>query len=272
MSEVKTTKGGEPVDDLVDPAPADSETPPPAPFRCAVSADLFLRAWAARSPDKDRPSLSGVFIEPCDEGGAVLTATNGGLLVSIRDPNAIVRGSAIVTLNDLMLRACKHKKSDLDTTERVLLVDNFDGDAIAEAIVAHAWVGPDVSRDNAMAFFDEPTELVICRQYDNLIVNVAFPEWRRIIPIYHDTPGASGACWDARTSSILAAALTAPGGKVTPLSWFTAPGDPTHTPLLVKPYPFNLLRYDMAFEGFAIVVPFKSETPCEVPAWAQGRA
>jgi hypothetical protein len=273
MPEVKKIESGQPVDDLVDPLPAETEAPPPSPFRCAVSAELFLRAWHARSTEKERPQLSGVYIEPCPGGGATLTATNGGLLISIRDPNALIKGSAIVNLSDLMVRACKPKKSDIDVTERVLMIDNFDGQAMPEAIVAHAFVGPEVSRDDAFDLFYSATELIIARQYgEELIVNATFPSWRGIIPHYGDEAGQSGACWDARVLRILAAALTAPGGKQTPLSWFTCDPDPTHSPLLVKPYPFNLMRYDMAFEGFAIVMPYKSEATCEVPEWARRAA
>ena len=269
MTDAKQVNPGDYVDDLIDPTPS-----PLQPFMCVVSAELFLRAWQGRSTEKERPHLHGVYIEPCPDGGAILTATNGKILISIRDPFALVKGSAIVTLNELMIRACKPKKSDIDVTERALLINSegegrADGIALAEAIVAHVFAAdPDLSRDNAMALFAEPSDQICAAQYGELIVNAEFPSWRGVLPRFGDTPGASGACHDAQLCKPLIAALTAPGGKMTPLSWFTYDRDPTHAPQLVKPYPFNLYRHDAPFEGFAIVMPINTESTISVPAWA----
>jgi hypothetical protein len=268
MSEVKQIKPGERIDDLVEPASTD-EPSPPQPFVCAVSADLFLRAWQGRSQDKDRKLLAGVYIEPCDEGGAILTATDGHILISIRDPNALVKGSAIVTLNELLIKACKGKKSDIDVAERVLLVRS-DGVALPEAIIALVFhAEPFESRDAAMIHFTEPNDMLLAHQVGDVIFHGDYPKWRGILPEFNrHGHGVSGACFDLKVAKALGAALTAPGGKQSPMSWFTFGKDPLHAPILVKPFPFDLRQGGDHFDGFAIVMPHKNEIGSDLPEWA----
>lgn len=60
------------------------------------SVELYKAAMLAASTEETRYYLNGVFVEPCVYGGVTLTATDGHVLVCIRDLDGSADESAIV--------------------------------------------------------------------------------------------------------------------------------------------------------------------------------
>ncbi len=250
-----------------DDAVAPEDKAPPEPFLCAVSADLFRRAFLARGKDETRHYLMGVYIEPSDAGGAMLSATDGTIAVIVHDPAAYVKGTGIIRLNDLMLRACKAKKGDLTGTERVLMV-RCEPDIMDIAMIAHVpFADTDTARDTAFGLIDEPTEQVISSEYGDIRINEEFPRMEGIIP--HDMqPGYSGVAINAIYLKPIIEALKPASGKSCPVAIFTAEQSPEASPILIKPSKNTFLLNGQTLEAMAIIMPMRLDTEAGPAAWA----
>src|ERR1700685_1622200 len=90
-------------------------------FSCVVSADIFRRVYVGVSTDDFRASIRGVQITPSAAGGAILCGTDGRILIAIRDPQAIVKGSEAISLTPAMLKAMPTGRGQL-LDERLLYV------------------------------------------------------------------------------------------------------------------------------------------------------
>ncbi|MCR6658013.1 MAG: hypothetical protein NVV72_01220 [Asticcacaulis sp.] len=261
--------------DLVEDAEATSpseETPaeekaPPEPFLCAVSADLFRRAFLAASKEEHRHYLMGVHIEPCDAGGAMLSATDGHIAVIVHDPDAYVKGRAIIRLNKLMLRACKAERGDLTGTERVLMI-NCAEDLLDTAMIAHVpYADSDTSRDHAFGLIDEPSEQVIASEYGDFRINETYPRLDAIIP-RDMQPGYSGVALNALQLKPIIEALKPAVGKACPIAVFTAEQSPEASAILVKPGRTTTLLNGRALEAMAIIMPIRIDTEAGPADWA----
>lgn len=82
-------------------------------FKCNVSADLLQRAaYAMASPKSTRFYLEGVYVEPNPHGpGAILTATDGRILISFLDVEGSCEGSATVKIAPETLKMLRSSKS-----------------------------------------------------------------------------------------------------------------------------------------------------------------
>lgn len=252
---------------LIEEAP-DQDTPPPPPFHAVVNADLFRRAQlCVAQKDPSRVFLAGVFIEPCAEGGATMVSTNGHHMVVIRDPHAIVKGAGIVRLNKLMLRALKSEKSDLQHTERALLV-SYEPDTGSRALIASILVEDRYSsRELAFDLFENPTGDIRAVQYEDVLIDGQYPDWRRVVPSYAEA-GQSFATFNPNLIDRVAEALAPHRDIVPTLTFYTSPTQPEAGPILVKGCPFQ--HSDEAFEGFGVIMPCRGQDPvANAPSWAQ---
>lgn len=155
-------------------------------FTCNVSADLFRRALSCVSTEETRYYLTGVFVEPCASGGALLVATDGHKLVAIRDPSGEVSGSAIVSPDKASAAALKAKGFD-----RRLVVS---GDALQLSVV-------EIITDRA------PRTAHL--QAEPCIIDGSFPDWRRVVP--ETVTPAAGHTVDVTHLGVVARALQTPG-------------------------------------------------------------
>lgn len=261
--------------DLVEDAEAThpaEETPPeekapPEPFLCAVSADLFRRAFLAVSRDEHRHYLMGVHIQPCDAGGAMLTAADGTIAVICHDPDAYVKGEAIIRLNKLMLRACKAERGDLTGTERVLMI-NCAEDLLDTAMIAHVpFADSDTSRDQAFGLLDEPSEQVVASEYGDFRINETFPNMAAVIP-RDMQPGYSGVQINALYLKPIIEALKPAVGKSVPIAVFTAEEAPEASAILIKPGKSVTLLNGRALEAMAIIMPQRLDVEAGPADWA----
>lgn len=254
-------------EDLISETP-DQDTPPPPAFHAVVNADLFRRAqMCVATKDPTRHFLAGVRIEPCPEGGAIMVSTNGHHMVVIRDPHAIVKGAGIVRLNKLMTRALKAEKSDLQHSERALLV-SYEPDTGSRALVASIAVEDRFeSRELAFDLFDRPSGEIRAVQYEDVLIDGEYPDWRRVVPSYAEA-GQSFATFNPNLIDRVAQALAPQRDIVPTLTFYTDPNAPTAGPILVKGALFQ--HSDETFQGFGIIMTYRGQEPdASAPEWAR---
>lgn len=231
-------------------------------FECVVSADLFRRAQMAVSKEETRYYLNGVHVSPAAGGGAVLTATDGTMLISMHDPDAYISGEAMVMLNKLMLRALAVSGSLIEqrlvavrvlkghTKPRAFVVDQrrpANGDGVQSAHLA------------ARSVFDDPDSRVRAAQFSTLTIDGNFPDWRRVLPAELDPASPIGAVDNCKLV-VIAKALTTRG--ITTFRMTAAKDNPRNSPIVVTG--------SSAVRGFAILMPLREDAPdnVAVPAWA----
>jgi len=220
-------------------------------FECIVNADLFRRALTCASTEATRYYLHGVQIEPCPDGGALLIATDGHVMIVLRDPDAHVQGSAIV--HPTMILKSLTAKMPRGYSHRFLAAR----DGAAVLVNGLAADGPG-ALDNLTA----PTGAVESFQPAGALIDGSFPPWRRVIPgAGGETPVAFEDTFNADLALRLAKALC--DGK---------------TPMLrVQGYGkghAGLVRGCGSIQGFGVLMPCRdSEGPLTTaPTWARQTA
>lgn len=227
-------------------------------FQCVVSADLFRRASLAVSTDAGRYYLQGVHVSPASEGGAVLTATDGALLISVYDPNALVRGEGIVLLNKQSRAALKSRGALLE--QRLLAVRATAGRQSALVVDVAAAKRDDNAYspyEAALALLDAPDARVKAAQFGDVLIDGTFPDWRRVLPdgLSRNLPPAP---MDQRLVAKASEAICEFGGAVR----LTSSG--ANSPVLIT----SVMR--PGFDAFAVLMPVRdSGIEGEVPAWAR---
>jgi len=163
-------------------------------FRCAVRADLFLRALSGVSDEDTRYYLNGVFVQPCGDGGAIMTATNGHWLISVQDPRGIVTGSGIVKLDKAAQAALKKRPTDIASkfgraTERVLVVERAEEFKDSRALIVLNGLPSGKSgetftdhREEAFEQLSAPTRLTAHAMYGECLIDGTFPDYTKVIP------------------------------------------------------------------------------------------
>ena len=173
------------------------------PFRAVVSADLFKRAQIGVSKEHFRYYLNGVFVTPCKDGGALLLATDGHMLICIRDPRGIVEGSGIIALNKQLLGMLSEKRDDVTSrygahTERVVAVQRDGHPFDAVAIVAFSSKtfrakGDEVDtelRPEIFGILGKLDKTILGYQTQDAVIDGTFPDWKRVVPknLFPDNP------------------------------------------------------------------------------------
>jgi len=234
-------------------------------FECVVDAGLFARALIGVSTDAIRYYFNGVHVSPAPDGGAVMTATDGHMLISMHDPEAFIAGDAIISLDKPMVRALA--ASGVLLERRLLLVRVMRGGKGRAFVVDQPRrLNTDEGEPEHLAardVFDEPDARVKAAQFGAVAVDGTFPDWRRVVPT-DLTPDAPAPTFDQALMARAAKALTAKGGGVG-ITITPSGSDPTNSPLLVTGSGPD------APAGFAIIMPLRTDRrePVAVPAWAK---
>lgn len=232
-------------------------------FECVVSADLVRRALFGVSTEETRYYLDGVHVSPSPQGGAVLTATDGHLLITLHDPGGIVSGEGILSLTKQMKAALK--VSGVLLEKRLLLARADRGSGRAFVVdVATNGDGDDYSPHvAARAIFDEPDKRVVCAQFGPVLIDGQFPDWRHILPAKM-RPDAPVPVLDPAQLARIAKALS-PSHKMRRTLVLTATGErPSIEPVVVTSSQFD------APAGVAVLMPIRDDTKAiAIPAWAQ---
>jgi hypothetical protein len=142
-----------------------------------ITAELYARAITCASTDAPRPYIAGVRVEPHKDGGTILIATDGHCAVVIRDFKGFASEAFTLALPKSLLKECKPSRLDKEPTIWI-----EDGAAKITGLMTRDW-----------------------------LVDMAFPDWRRIVPQTTPDMGCM-ASFDNRVLSRLAGALT--GDKV----------------------------------------------------------
>jgi len=139
----------------------------------AVNINLNAKLVAAIAQFKAhhdiRYYLNGVYVEPCDEGGALLVATNGHVMGIWHDTTATIERPAILSVSSKLITACTGGKGNRR------LVDKFGRlTVIDKKTDAEIYIQP----------VDKKTTIVELEQYE---VSGAFPNWRSVAPVLDKT-------------------------------------------------------------------------------------
>lgn len=146
----------------------------------AITAELYARAITCASTDAHRPYIAGVRVEPHKDGGTILIATDGHCAVVIRDVKGFASEAFTLALPKALLKECKPSRYCKEPT---ILIES--GTAKINGIQTNDW-----------------------------LVDMVFPDWRRIVPQTTPDMGCM-ASFDNRVLSRIAGALSA--NKVQPL-------------------------------------------------------
>ena len=144
-----------------------------------VNANLFRIAYVATSTEASRYYLNGVLVEPHHEKGAILTATNGHILVSIHDETGHCDQPTIVQLTKEALKACPLKH-----VHRLLVIEDEKNPKAS----ANIWETDATHWE--IAGLDGGSRLQMVSH--DCIVDGTFPDYRRVIPkkLRNVAPGA----------------------------------------------------------------------------------
>lgn len=237
-----------------------NDTPTPDnPFHCVVDFDLFRRALTIASEEEERPYITGVFVEPHPAGGALLVATNGHSLICLRDKSAITSPvGGIVKLNRQTLRAVKH------ATDRVGLTPRL-GVSHGRASVVFPKTERQWRKPEFLNLATKPDASVVAHQWDGVVVNATYPDWRRAVPAPSDNAVVAG--FNADLICPLAAALVGGGivarVRIVPGQGEEAAAAEGHVPHLV----FGPNHVD----GFGVLMPIMhSGIKAALPPWFEG--
>lgn len=147
-------------------------------IECVVSANLFARAVKAASNEDSRWYLHGVHLEPASNGGVLLVATNGRVLIALRDPDGFLSEPATVRLNASMLKACTVKSYPPSLGKRA---DMRRVVAVRGQKAAVGWSGVDGDPAESLSHIDDPQETTLALQWCHTIIDGVFPDWRRVV-------------------------------------------------------------------------------------------
>ena len=128
-----------------------------------INADLLRLAAICASTEETRYYLNGVYVEP-HEDGVLLVATDGHRLVCLHDPDGAATGPAIIRTDKRFLRECKTAKNE--SVPRLVRISGT---------VAGVYNDPEWTPDS-----------VALTQMSDALIDGTFPDWRRIVPEYHE--------------------------------------------------------------------------------------
>lgn len=167
-----------------------NETETETEFECVVRADLFRRALHCVGDEETRYYLNGVFVSPSEAGGALLVATDGRIMVVLRDEDAHVRGSGIVHLHKSMITALTTRtyppywpsmpRLDKALPHRQLAVKG----GVAAVIQMRAATAP----EDLLPMTEKPNNFVLAYQWTEVVIKASYPNWRAVLPKWPEAP------------------------------------------------------------------------------------
>ena len=222
-----------------------NDTAMPAPFRAILDPRLFLRAHKATSKEATRYYLMGVNIEPCPAGGVLMVATDGHILLCIRDAEAQANMPAIVMLNQHFIAAVNREIEPRKWIYKIVVTGN-------RAALVH--VTGDKTNDQLFEIAASLGQDVIAFQWKDTIIDGSFPDWRKTVkaPLNIGVKD-SFSKW---TLDKLTAALgekNLPSIRLLPIS--ETPAQP------------HIVLGNGMIDGFGVVMPMRSNAPDKLPGW-----
>jgi hypothetical protein len=144
------------------------------------------------SREETRYYLNGVFIEPHKDGGAVLTATDGHLLVTLRDPHAICVGPPQIWKFDVA-HAAAIKAAAKDKKRRSLtgwdVFCRYQTEDAADHKVSRLAAATEETAEKASELkWDSAYCTPIAHE---VAIDGTFPEYRRVIPDIREPRGGA---------------------------------------------------------------------------------
>ena len=131
-----------------------------------VNANLFRMVYTAVSKEETRYYLNGVKIEAHPEKGALLIATDGHRMVVAHDEAGVCEGEAIVAIPAFVRAQCRNAK--MFKPFRVLEIDPERRTASLREVTPEEKGRPEKTEDIVTAY--------------GVIIDGAFPDWRRVVP------------------------------------------------------------------------------------------
>ena len=220
------------------------------PFRCKVSADLVRRAHQCVSTDKSRPAIGGVSVEALPQGGALLIATNGRIMVVLHDPDGIVIGGPR-TLFPSKAMLVKSKPRYLNEAEEYVVSDTRA--AVVVRDLDNIW--------NVIDPANHPGDNVSATQWKDVLLDQSFPDYRRVIPRTIE-PDAPISPFNADLLGMLAKAFSRQ--KTSTVLSLVASGKPKNDG---TPSSDAILVIPRGIDGFGVIVPVRDSKLSKLPAW-----
>lgn len=224
-------------------------------FTCIVSADLFRRALFGISKEETRYYLNGVYVTSCKDGGAVLVATDGHIMIILRDPRGVVSGSGIVDLSTSLKRELKEPRGGLLIAERAVMASDKVAYVVESARVHKNKDGVEVEpREDLPALFDTPDKRVIAAQYQRPTIDGKFPDYTRAVPTNAEAVNAMGA-FNATLLNRVGQALNSGRSLTLQLTVGADPKGP------------SLANGDGTVDGFGVIMPLRFDHKRGLPGW-----
>jgi hypothetical protein len=226
-------------------------------FRCIVNADLFRRAYECVSTEEMRYYLNGVLVETHPDGGAILVATDGRILVAIRDKEALVEGGCgIVHVNREVLAACRKNgglRRVFDSRSEVPLHLFVEGPRAAVA----KRVSDELDGDRRWDIVRAPDQSCEAYQWHGALIDGTFPDWRKVVPkepadaVY---PSSFNPALVARLDAALCRPKSGSSVSLTPTKGEIAP---------------MIAHGDGSVDGFGVLMPLRNKKGIDlaIPSW-----
>lgn len=132
-----------------------------------LDADLFMRVRRAVGAEEVRYYLTGVYVEPAADGGAIMVATDGRAMLVARDPDGVAPAPAIVRLT--MPESPPPDPSCCDDGCCAIMGDSYVGARLTFDLPNK---GPTVA---AMMRGAHPQKHALVERIEG-----TFPEWRKV--------------------------------------------------------------------------------------------
>lgn len=146
-----------------------------------VKADLSAKYIAAldlcRAHGDVRYYLEGIYIEPIRGGGVYMVATNGHIMLVIRDDEAYANRSFILKTRKDLVAACKYsprKRSHInESVTRTIIVNGF-------IYAMKEWYEKDEDRNVRKPAINNPMLAHAAFPFEE--IEGKFPNWRQVLP------------------------------------------------------------------------------------------
>lgn len=213
-------------------------------FKAYLDADTFRRAALVQSNEETRYYLNGVLVEAHPDGGAQLVATNGHMLVVLRDPSGVVEnGPAIVRLSQSFLRECGKRDRRKPQPRKI--------------IVSGQTARLERYAEGGFDFGAGPSLVTLAYQWAGTLIDGTFPDYRRVVPQITDSADKAPRSFDAAKLAVLSQALRTADGmggvRLVPTGEFQAP-------MIVLPLHHSV-------NGFGVLMSVRGDDVTTLPAW-----
>lgn len=236
-----------------------------------LTPDLYRRAALAVSTEETRYYISGVNVSPHPDGGALLVATNGAVLVAIRDPDGYATGTQAIRIDKATLAPATKKRgfgSMLIVHDgRAGLIERrpfvwFPETKTESGETLPTRAAPEIIATDCVERLLALSPDVLAFQWREVEIHGAFPDWRKVVPKPSTAPAAGVFAANADLITLFGAALTRRTfGKSLR---FVSTGE--GAPLLVVP------NSDNDVDGYGVLMPMRDLRRAPIAPWFVGQS